>query len=73
MTTKLMSKKEAARRVGLHPETIMRLVRSNQFVQPIRLGSTDQHSVRFVESEVQDWIEARMAERDCQTEMRNMS
>ena len=68
MTTKLMSKKEAARRVGLHPETIMRLVRSNQFVQPIRLGPTVQHSVRFVESEVQDWIEARMAERNSRSQ-----
>jgi predicted DNA-binding transcriptional regulator AlpA len=62
--TILLTKKETARRVGLHPESVMRMVREGRFIQPIRTGPTDHHSVRFLESEVDGWVEAMTAARD---------
>ena len=59
----LLTKKEAARRVGLHPESVMRLARNGHFPKPLKYGPNARHSIRFVETEVQAWIEARMAER----------
>ncbi len=60
----LLSKKEAARRVGLHPESVMRLARNGHFPKPLKYGPNARHSIRFVETEIQEWIEARMAERE---------
>ena len=60
----LVSKQRAAGLVGLHPEYLMRMVRQGRFPKPIRFGPNDRFAVRFVETEVQEWIEARIAERD---------
>ena len=60
----LLSKKEAARLVGLHPESVMRLARNGHFPKPLKYGPNARHSIRFVESEVEAWIAERMAERD---------
>jgi predicted DNA-binding transcriptional regulator AlpA len=59
----LLTKKEAARLVGLHPESVMRLARNGHFPKPLKYGPNARHSIRFVESEIQEWIEARIAER----------
>ena len=61
---RLLSKKEAAARVGFHPEHVMRLAREHRFPQPIKLGNSDKCAVRFVAQEIDEWIAARMAERD---------
>ena len=61
---RLLSKKETAAHVGLHPEHLMRMARQGRFPKPIKLGSTDNCAVRFVAEEVEGWITARMAERD---------
>ena len=63
MTT-LLTKKQAADRVGLHPEYLMTLARANKFPCPVKYGQESNSSVRFVEAEVAAWIEARIAERD---------
>ncbi len=60
----LLTKKEAARLVGLHPESVMRLARNGHFPKPLKYGPNARHSIRFVETEIQEWIEARMAERE---------
>jgi prophage regulatory protein len=60
---RLISKKEAAKIVGFHPDHLMRLVRAGRFPQPVRIGLGDNPSPRFVESEVEAWIEERLAER----------
>ena len=65
--TKLLTKKEAAARVGWHPEHLMRLAREGNFPTPIKLADTLQGGVRFVESEVVDWIQKKLAERDHNT------
>lgn len=59
----LLSKREVAKLVGFHPESIMRLARNNRFPQPVKLGAFNNCAVRFAASEVQAWIAARMADR----------
>ena len=60
----LLTKKQAAARVGLAAEYLMTLARKGKFPQPIKYGEHRTASVRFVESEVDAWIAERMAERD---------
>ena len=60
---RLISKKETAGIVGVHPEHIMRMVRQHRFPQPIKLGGSENSAVRFVADEVEVWIAARMAAR----------
>jgi len=60
----LVTKKQAAERIGLHPEHLMRMVRDGRFPKPVRFGPTDRHAVRFLKSEIDDWIAARIAERE---------
>jgi len=63
MTT-LLSKREVAARLGFHPEHLMRFARQGRLPKPIKLGSATNCAVRFVASEVEGWVAARMAERD---------
>lgn len=58
---RVLRKNEAAARVGYHPVHVMRLAKADKFPKPIKLGP---NSVGFLESEVDDWIAARVAERD---------
>ena len=61
---KLLTKAEAAKRAGdYHPEHIMRLARLGQFPQPIKLNPKPTGRVRFDADEVEQWVEARAAER----------
>jgi excisionase family DNA binding protein len=59
----LLSKKEVAERIGLHPESVMRLVRAGSFPRPVRLGASQNCSVRFSEDEVNEWLNAKLAAR----------
>ena len=57
----LISKAEAARRIGgYHPAHMMRLVREGKFPQPVRLNAARNAHVRFVASEVDAWLQARL-------------
>ena len=58
---RFLRKAVAADRVGYHPEHLMRLVRAGKFPKPVILGP---RTVAFVEDEVNDWLRARIAERD---------
>ena len=62
--TILLTKKQAADRVGLHPEYLMTLSRKGKFPHPVKYGRESNSAVRFVEAEVEAWIEERIAERD---------
>ena len=55
-----LSKREVARRIGFHPESVMRLVRQGRFPAPVRFSGT---KLGFVASEVSSWQMERMAER----------
>lgn len=61
---RLISKKEAARLVGFHPEHLMRLSRHGEFPKPVRVGSGPNSAVRFVEEELDAWLQDRLAQRE---------
>lgn len=63
MTT-LLTKKQAAALVGLNPDHLMRMARQGRFPKPIKSGGELRCAVRFVESEVQNWISERMRARE---------
>ncbi len=54
--TILLTKKQVADRVGLHPEYLMTLAREGKFPHPVKYGSERNSAVRFVEAEISDWI-----------------
>lgn len=47
-------------RVGMHPSTIYAEMKAGRFPLPVKLG----RSSRWVESEIDEYIAARMRERD---------
>jgi predicted DNA-binding transcriptional regulator AlpA len=57
--TKLLSKKQVAQIIQMHPESIMRLSREGKFPRFIKLGTGTGAAVRFVESDVENWIKQR--------------
>ena len=59
----LITKEAAARVVSLHPVHVMRLARAGMFPAPIKLGDSRNCAVRFVESEVEAWLQKKLAER----------
>ena len=61
----LISKKQAARAVGYHPEHIMRLVRAGQFPRPIKINGGRYCRARFAADEVEGWICRKLSARDC--------
>jgi predicted DNA-binding transcriptional regulator AlpA len=64
MTTRLLTKKQVASMTGYHPEHIMRLVRQGQFPKPIKASNRANCAVRFLEAEVEAWVDARGIARD---------
>jgi len=60
----LLSKRQAADRLGYHPEHVMRLSRAGEFPRAVRLGASPNCAVRFVADEVEAWLSARIEARD---------
>ena len=58
---KFLRKRQVADLVGYHPVHIMRLAKAGKFPKPVKLGPG---AVGFVEDEVTEWQNARIAERD---------
>ena len=52
---------EVRERVTLSKTHIYRLIRAGHFPAPVPLGP---HRTAFLESEVQEWMDSRVAERD---------
>ena len=61
MAENFLTIKEVRQRVTLSKTHIYRLIRAGLFPVPIPLGP---RRTAFLESEVQDWMQARVAERD---------
>lgn len=61
---RLLSKKQVREKVLYSPAHIARLELVGQFPKRVRLG---QGRVGWVETEVDDWLLARIAERDAHT------
>lgn len=61
---KLLSKKQVREKCLYSPAHIARLEKADLFPKRVRLG---QGRVGWIESEVEDWLQARVAERDANT------
>ncbi len=59
MKQSLIRMSETMRRTGYGKAWIYRLISQNKFPKPIKIGS---RSIAFVESEVDEWINQRIAE-----------
>lgn len=56
----LLTKQTVAEILGLHPGSVMRLVRNGKFPPPLRIGDIGSR-VRWRARDVEAWIEARAA------------
>ncbi|HFZ8993825.1 TPA: helix-turn-helix transcriptional regulator [Citrobacter freundii] len=61
MSQSLIRFSEVQRRTGYSKAWIYRLLKEERFPPPVKIGS---RAIAFVESEVDAWIEQRIAERD---------
>ncbi|CAK9884224.1 MAG: hypothetical protein XXXJIFNMEKO3_00606 [Candidatus Erwinia impunctatus] len=61
VTQSLIRLSEAQRRTGYSKAWIYRLIKQQRFPKSVKIGS---RAVAFVESEIDTWINERIAERD---------
>ena len=61
MAGRMLRLKEVCPDVGLSRSTIRLKIQQGTFPRPVRLGA---HNVRWVESEIEAWKAARIADRD---------
>lgn len=66
MTT-LLTKREAAARIGVTPRTLMRMMQDGKFPRSVRLDNHPLAQHMFIDDEVESWIAERVAERDART------
>lgn len=64
MSHTILRKQDAAKKVGLCKQQLQLLINAGEFPGPIKLGGADSRAVGWVESEVDAWIEQKIAERD---------
>jgi len=67
----LLRKKEVAHLVGFHGEHVMRLVRQGKFPAPIKVDDRPGSACRWPESEIAAWVDARLAARLSEEEIRS--
>lgn len=58
-TQSLIRLSEVQRRVGYGKAWLYKLIAQNRFPKPVKIGS---RSIAFVESEIDEWINQRIAE-----------
>jgi len=61
MTQRLIRLSDVTKRTGIPKSTIYALLKNNRFPRPVPLTT---RCVAFVESEIEAWIDQRIAERD---------
>ncbi|MCX7132719.1 AlpA family transcriptional regulator [Aeromonas sp.] len=59
MSNSFIRMSEAIRRTGYGKAWIYRLIKENRFPKPVKIGS---RSIAFLESEVDEWINQRIAD-----------
>ncbi|UUE08739.1 AlpA family transcriptional regulator [Dickeya zeae] len=59
MSNNLIRLPEVQRRTGYSKAWLYRLISQDRFPQPVKIGS---RSIAFVESEIDEWINQRIAE-----------
>jgi prophage regulatory protein len=57
---RIIKRKEAAAMVGISIKTIPVLIKEDGFPRPVSVGK----SVGWIDTEIQEWIEKKIAERD---------
>ena len=57
--------RQAAKLVGYHPVHVMRLVKAGKFPKPVKMND---FAVRFVDEEIDKYMQERIAERDAKAE-----
>ncbi|MDW3777640.1 AlpA family transcriptional regulator [Kluyvera cryocrescens] len=63
MSKTLIRLSEVCRRTGYSKAWLYRLISKQRFPKPIKIGS---RAIAFVESEVDEWINQRIAESRCE-------
>lgn len=61
MSDKILRRPEVQRRVGMGRSTLYAAIAEGRFPRPVNLGA---RAVGWLETEVDDWLAARVAERD---------
>ena len=56
---RLITKNEVGALLGLHPESVMRLVRQGQFPPPVKITTGIRGRVRFELRDIRAWLETR--------------
>ncbi|NND82508.1 MAG: AlpA family phage regulatory protein [Gammaproteobacteria bacterium] len=59
MVSSIIRLKDAVKKTGISRSSIYLYCKAGTFPQPIKLG---ERSIGFVESEIEEWIEERIAE-----------
>ena len=65
---RLLSKRQLKELVLYSPQHIQRLETANRFPQRVRLGNGPRSRVGWIESEVMEWLQKRIDERDKPTD-----
>lgn len=66
MSNSILRRPEVLKKVGLCKAQLQNLINAGEFPKPVKLGGPDARAVGFIESEVDSWIDARIAERDAE-------
>lgn len=61
MSKTLIKISEVSNRAGICKSYIYKLISQNRFPRPVKVGS---RAIAFVESEVDEWVDARIEERN---------
>ena len=64
MGASILRRSEVLHKIGISKTTLQTLMDAGQFPKPVKLGGPDARAVGWVDSEVQDWIDQKIAERD---------
>ena len=67
---RILRKKEVVRKVGYSGMHIWRLEREGRFPKRIRLGPSNRGACGWLEEEIDEWISAKVHERDAQAAAR---
>ena len=64
MGASILRRSEVLHKIGISKTTLQTLMDAGQFPKPVKLGGPDARAVGWVDSEVQAWIDQKIAERD---------
>lgn len=66
MSNSILRRPEVLKKVGLCKAQLQNLINAGEFPKPVKLGGPDARAVGWVDTEVQAWIDAKIAARDAE-------